>query len=336
MDTAIAPPPLPRRPRRSRWVVPVLIGAAVLGLALAILARRETPGAALGFKSAGGEDEFPRFRETWSHGSGTAKVVRIAVEGPIFRDGGGWFGPIDSIESVLRQVRAASNDPAVRGILLEVDSPGGAVTPCDEIHRALTRFREAGGRQVVVFVRDMAASGGYYIATAADWIVAEPTAIVGSIGVLMEAINWHELSRRLGIDATTVKSGDNKDLFNPFRPVDSNHVAIVQRLIDDSYARFRDLVARGRNLTEAEVKELADGSIFPAARAREEKLIDELGYFEDAVAAMARRLGVDQVRVVRYETRPSLLRMLMSAEATAWLRRLAGPPVPRQLMLWRP
>ncbi len=329
------PPPLPPRRGRRIWLVAV---PALIALLWILGAARPTSATRFWARArVGGEDEYPQFEETWSYGSGTTKVVRIAVDGPIFREiGAGFFSTVDPVEDALRQIRAAVNDKEVRGILLEVNSPGGAVTPCDEIHRALQNFRtSATGRRVVVHVRDMAASGGYYVAAAADRIVAEPTAIVGSIGVLMESLNWHILSRRVGVDATVIRSGENKDLLNPFRPVDSNHVAILQRMVDEMHARFRNLVAQGRGLSADEAAALADGSVFTAARARELKLVDKLGGFEDAVKQIAGLLDVETVKVVRYETRPRLWRELFRARLPDPLRGLQSATAPRLLMLWR-
>lgn len=296
-----------------------------------------SPGAVWSFRQRGGEDEFPRLRERWSSGSGTTKVVRIALEGPIFRGSAGFFSAGDMVESVLRQIRVATNDEDVRAILLDLSSPGGAVTPCDEIHAALRRFRESReDRRVIAFVRDLAASGGYYIAVAADHILAEPTAMVGSIGVIFQSLNWHQLAGKIGVDASVVKSGDNKDLMNPFRPVNSNHVEILKRIVDDVYGRFCDLVAKGRDLGRDQVRELADGTVFTAAEARDRKMIDEIGFWEDAVHTTAQQLGVETVRVVRYEDRPRLLQELLGADVSAAARRLASHTGPQLLMIWAP
>ncbi|MCX7818736.1 MAG: signal peptide peptidase SppA [Kiritimatiellae bacterium] len=329
------PPPLPR-PRRC-WLPWTVAVVAVVALIVVAGQRRvaELAGApaARWIGQRGGEDEFPRLRERWSYGSGTTKVACIRLDGPIFRGSVGFFAGGDLVESVLRQIRAASNDEHVRAILLDVSSPGGAVTPCDEIHAALRRFRESReDRRVVALVRDLAASGGYYVAVAADRIVAQPTAIVGSIGVLFESLNWHELARKLGVDAAVVKSGENKDLMNPFRPVDTNHLEILKRIVDDCHRRFCELVAKGRNLPVEEVRSLADGTVFTAADARARRMVDEIGFWEEAVAATARELGVETVRVIRYEDRPLFLRELFGATVGPAARRLG----PQLLMLWAP
>lgn len=330
-----------RKSNRLPWVFAgILLLALCISLAVnaGILAGFEAGGGGQG--SEGGEDEYPRLTETWSYGSGEIKVARIAIDGILMRglSGGGLLGGgEDMVESVLRQIRAATIDDEVRGILIEMDTPGGAVTPSDEIFDALRRFRAAReGRKIVVFVRDLAASGGYYIAMAADRIVAEPTAIVGSIGVIMESVNWNVLTQKIGVDATTIKAGENKDLLNPFRPVDPAHVRILQTLVDDIHKRFRSLVAEGRKLTAEKVAKLADGSIYTADAAKTHGLIDEIGYWDEAVGSIARELGADTVRVVRYDQKVSVFDRLFSIRSPPILNRLSASEHPRPMFLWRP
>lgn len=330
------------KPQRMPWIFAgVLLVALIVSLVLnAGLAAGVLHGQGGGGGGEGGEDEFPQLTETWSYGGGEAKVVRIAVDGIIMRglSGGGLLGGgEDLVESVLRQIRAATNDDEVRGILIEMDSPGGAVTPSDEIYDALRRFRASDdGRKVVVFVRDLAASGGYYIAMASDHIIAEPTAIVGSIGVIMESFNWNILTQKIGVDATTIKAGENKDLLNPFRPVDPGHVRILQSLVDETHKRFRAIVAEGRKLTAEQVKAISDGSIFTADAAKEKGLVDGIGYWEEAVERMAEQLGVDDVRIVRYEQGGTVLDRLLGVRAPAILDRLTRMDSPRPMFLWKP
>jgi len=330
------------KPQRAPWILAgVLLVALIVSLVvIAALAAGRGLVAHGGGDDGGGEDQFPQLMETWSYGRGEAKVARIAVDGIIMRglSGGGLFGGgEDMVEGVLRQIRAATNDDDMKGILLEVDSPGGGVTPSDEIYDALKRFRASDpGRKVVVFVRDLAASGGYYVSMASDRIVAEPTAIVGSIGVIMESVNWNVLTQKIGVDATTIKAGENKDLLNPFRPVDPDHVRILQAMIDQIHGRFRSIVAEGRAMDAAKVKELADGSIFTADAAKEKGLIDEIGYWDEAVAAMGAQLGVQDVRVIRYESGGSLFDRLFEVRAPGILGRLARMDGPRPMALWRP
>ncbi|MDZ4198517.1 MAG: S49 family peptidase, partial [Kiritimatiellia bacterium] len=226
------PPPLPVPTRRCShgffWAAIVLLSLALIGS----LARSVKPGSRVKQRSVSvPEDQYPSFTETHSYGRGDVKAVRIPVQGVIVRSTEtGWFGiQTDMTESILQQIRSARNDKDVKAILLEVDSPGGAITPTDEIAAALRDFRASrSDRRIVAYIRDLAASGGYYVIAGADRIVSEPTALVGSISVILQTLNWHGLSERIGITDTTIKSGSNKDLLNPFHPVPEEQRAMLQ------------------------------------------------------------------------------------------------------------
>ena len=284
-------------------------------------------------------DEAPRLDETWSFGSGDVKAVRIPLEGVILRAEKEGFltARPDMVEAVLTQVRAAGRDPDMRAIILEVNSPGGGVTPSDEIYNALARFRASRpDRRVVVFIRDLGASGAYYAAMAGDLILAEPTAAVGSIGVIMQTLNLRGLSEKIGITDVTIKSGENKDLLNPFRPVDTNQVALLQELIDDMQARFTRIVAEARQLDPAESPDLFDGRIFSAEDALDKGLIDGIGYWDDVLARTSQLLDTGALRVVRYEAQKTFLEHLLEGSAPVRLPELKAIQAPRFLYLWKP
>lgn len=288
---------------------------------------------------AGPQDEYPRFTVRWSYGHGDTVVVRIPLEGIITRhaDGGLLMPRYDKVELLVNRIRAARQDERVRGIILEVDSPGGAVTPSDEIYHALKQFRQSrDDRRVIFFTRDMAASGAYYAAMASDWIVAEPTAIVGSIGVLIQTLNWRELSERLGVRDTTIKSGETKDLLNPFREVSEDEWGILQDLVDSMYRRFARIVREARGFDEATMKRIADGRVFTAEDALKEGMIDEIGYWDDVVQRTAEMFGEPSVKIIRYERRPDWSDWLMGLRnplhGTVW----SEWERPRILYLWRP
>jgi protease-4 len=290
------------------------------------------------------EDECPKLKEIWSYGHGHVKVARIPVSGVIMREtDDSLFGVgVDRVEATIRQIRAAQNDSAVKAIILEVDSPGGAISPTDEIYRALSDFRaSAKGRKVVVLVRGLAASGGYYVAMASDWIIAEPTALLGSISVIMQTLNWKGLSEKIGVQDVTIKSGKNKDLLNPFREVNPEHVSMLQAMVDHLHRYFVNIVKKGRDIDEAALKELCDGRVFSAEEAQKLKLIDQTGYWSDALDKTAQLLGQSAaaIKVVRYEEHSSF---------ATWLADLRGPDLklglppwlgaagPQFLYLWQP
>lgn len=302
-------------------------------------------------KSAGGHahhassdvpvDEEPNLSEVWSHGYGDAKVARISVDGVIMRESeGGFFEvPQDKIERILAEIRAAQNDEDIQGIILEVDSPGGGVTPSDEIYDALKKFKDSDkDRKIVVLMRDLAASGGYYVSMAGDWLIAQPTAIVGSIGVIMQSMNLKGLGDKVGVRDVTIKSGKNKDLLNPFGEVDTNHIAVLQKMIDTTYERFFRIVKENRTVAEPKLREIADGRIFDASEALTLKLVDQIGYWDDAMKKMAELLGEEDIKVIRYETRVSVFDRLMNAKAPVAvdLKALQEAAQPKMQYRWQP
>ena len=334
---------LPSRPCRhgSFWAVIVAL-AAVLGVSLMInlTAVGVLSGSAKPLLDQRGEDEFPSFSETHSYGAGTTKVVRIWFAGILTRElDGGWLGSVDPVEDCLRQIRAARQDDEVAAILFEVDSPGGDVTAADEIHRELTLFKESrADRRIVVLVHDLAASGGYYVSVPADRIIAQPTALIGSIGVILQTLNVQGLSEKIGVTDTTIKSGKNKDLLNPFHAVDPEQVALLQESVDALHDRFVELVAAGRALKKSEVRPLADGRLFTADEALRHKLIDAIGYWDEACATLADLLGEEDLYVVTYQVEQTFLEQLLGVRAPLpGLRALlSAAATPRRLYLWRP
>jgi len=248
-------------------------------------------------------DEYPSFEEEWSYGEGEVKVVRLQLTGIIARESeAGWFEtPRDKIEDLTLAIRAARNDGDVKAIILEIDSPGGGITPSDELFNELNLFKQsAEGRKVIVFLRDLAASGGYYVAMSGDWLVAQPTTVIGSIGVIMQTLNWKVLSDKIGVTDTTIKSGDNKDMLNPFRESNPEEIALLQKMIDAMHERFRGIVATSRGLDLTALDDIADGRIFTSDEALKLKLIDQIGYWDEVVNKTADLLGVDAIKVVRY------------------------------------
>jgi protease-4 len=280
-------------------------------------------------------DQAPSFEEVWSYGYGAVKVARIGLVGVIMpgrRERVIGYEP-DMVETVLSRIRAATADSTVKAILLEVDSPGGAVTASDEIYTALQRFKEKDEERIVmVFVRSLGASGAYYAAMAGDYIMAEPTSIVGSVGVIMQTLNMKGLADWVGVSSVTIKSGENKDMLNPFEAVDPVHVAMLQDLVDGMQERFASIVETSRQL---ESRELLDGRVFSARQAVEAGLLDGIGYFPDAVEVLKQLLGVDDIYMIRYQRKTGFFQMLMSAKAPK-IPDFNAVQSPRFLYLWKP
>jgi len=202
---------------------------------------------------------------------------------------------------VKRQLKAARQDRAVKGIILRVNSPGGTISASDEIYH---QIRDKTEKPVVAFMQGLAASGGYYTSVACDTIVAEPTVITGSIGVIAGWFVIQDLlEQKLGIEPVIVKSGEKKDWPSSFRKASEQEIQYLQeKLIIPAYNRFVDIVAEGRkdSITANEVRNLADGSIYGAQEALDLKLVDHIGYFDEALNQVKSLAGITEAQVVQY------------------------------------
>ena len=248
-----------------------------------------------------GEDEYPHMIEKWSTGSGTTRVVRVPVTGMIMLAPSPW-GERSAV-TALRSIRRATHDATVKALILEINSGGGGITASDIIYKALLNFKAAQPeRKIVVVMGDMAASGAYYISLPADYIIAHPTTVTGSIGVIMQTYNFKELAAKIGVTDVTIKSGANKDFFNPVQDVKPEQKAIMQRLITRMHERFVALIIENRKLSKDVVQKLADGRVYLADEAVRNGLIDGIGYYQDAERKVADLLGADDgIKVLRYQ-----------------------------------
>jgi protease-4 len=315
-----------------RQIVAVVVG---LALAMAALGGAFAAGFGLGtvVGAAGGRAGVaaglvPGGPERRLGGVGPEKVAVIRIVGPITREGVSGL-PLDSGGAASRRIAAllerARRDPAVRGVVVELNTPGGSVVASDEIARGLQALRRA-RKVVVALMTEVAASGGYYVASGADHIVADPTTITGSIGVIVTLANIQELSRKIGWRTIVFKSGAFKDLGNPNRPVTPQEAAILQGFVDEAYGRFVDVVAQGRRMDRARVRSLADGRIYSGAQALRLGLVDSLGGFTEAVDAVKRRTGLADPVIVEYGGEGLLWALLGSTgrRVRLWL---GGPPL---------
>lgn len=223
-------------------------------------------------------------------------IALIRIEGVI----------LDSQE-VIQQIEHFADDSAIQAIVVRIDSPGGAVVPSQEIYAALKRVRDDGEKTVVTSMGNMAASGGYYIASASNMILANPGTITGSIGVIMELTNVEKLLDKVGIESLVVKSGLHKDLASPFRPLSEDSRAILQHVMDDVHDQFIHAVAEGRDMEVEQVHALADGRIFTGRQALAVDLVDRLGTLQDAIQLAADLAGItEEPTVIEVEPRFSL------------------------------
>ncbi len=223
------------------------------------------------------------------------KIAVIRIEGIIYGQ---------QARDVCTQLKQARQDKRVKGLIIRVNSPGGTISASDQIYKEIRKYRQEENKPVVAFMQGVAASGGYYTSVACEKIIAEPTTITGSIGV----ISWYFvvqelLENKLGILPVVVKSGQKKDWPSSFEaPTEEQRKYLQDKLISPAYERFVEVVAEGRksSLTEAEVRRLADGGIFGAQEARDEKLIDDIGYLDDAIELVKSMAKIDKAQVVEY------------------------------------
>ena len=247
---------------------------------------------------------------------------------------------------VREELKKAQGDPKVKALVLRINTPGGTVTASDVIFRELQLFKQEKKIPVVAVMMDVAASGGYYVALAADTIVAHPTTVTGSIGVIMLSFNAEGLMQKLGVAATAIKSAERKDMGSPFRALTAEERAIFQSVIDELYRQFVAKVVERRKLPEATARALGDGRVYTAEQALGHRLVDRIGYMPDAIDVARRAASLEKARIIVYH-RPRQYRATYYAEAQhseggfatgsvlSALGAMAGPG-PKFLYLWLP
>ena len=230
------------------------------------------------------------------------RIALIRVEGVIL-----------DAQPTVSELKKFGDSPSVKAIVLRIDSPGGGVVPSQEIYDAVKRVRNKSNKAVVASMGTVAASGGYYIASATDRIMANPGTLTGSIGVIMEMANLEGLLKKIGVEGVVIKSGRFKDIGSPLRKMSDEDRQLLQAVMDDVHQQFIQAVAEGRSLDIAEVQPLADGRIFTGRQAKEAKLVDELGDLDDAIRLAADLAGIEgEPRVVEPRRRFSIRELLES------------------------
>jgi protease-4 len=265
-------------------------------------------------------------------GPRTAKIAVITVQGTI---------DDEQAQDVYKQIKSARQDKRVKGLILRVNSSGGTPSGSDQICNEIRKYRQEEDKPVVAFMQGIAASGGYYVSVGCDQIVAEPTAITGSIGVIAGYFVIQQLlEEKLGIQPAIFKSSEKKDWPSPYQQVTEEQRRYIQdKLITPAYDRFVQVVAEGRRevLTLADVKRLADGSIYGAKEALSEKLIDKIGYIDEAVEQVKSLAGIEKAQVVEYR-KPFSLAYLLSSRSRNILKidksTLYELSTPQVLYLW--
>jgi len=211
---------------------------------------------------------------------GSDKVALVKLEGLLV-----------SADDVVEELNDYAEDSSIKAIVLRIDSPGGGVVVSQEIYNAVKNARKE-GKKVVASMGTVAASGGYYVAAAADRIVANPGTLTGSIGVKMEFANIEKLLEKIGVKGMVVKAGEYKDVGSPFRDMSDPEKKLLQDVIDDVHSQFIKAIAEGRHMQEADVRAIADGRIFTGRQALELKLVDQLGDLTDSVRIAGELVGI--------------------------------------------
>lgn len=237
-------------------------------------------------------------------GDTTKQIAELSVKGEIIDTGAGAGGLFATAgydhQAALKQLDTIKRDDTIKGILLTVDSPGGSTYASDEFYQKLKEVKAA-GKKVYVQMETMAASGGYYIAAPADKIYAGPQTLTGSIGVIMESVDYSELLSNFGVKTNTIKSGEHKDILSPSREMTQEERDILQSINKDSFDQFVNVIVKGRDMSESKVRELADGRIYSAQQAKQNGLVDEIGYKDATLKDLKKAIKANDAQVISFD-----------------------------------
>ena len=235
------------------------------------------------------------------------------------------IGIISDSRDIVRQLREYGDDTSIKGIILRIDSPGGSVAPSQEIYDEVLKIRR-NGKKIYASMGNLGASGGYYIAAAADKIFANPGTLTGSIGVIMAFSNFEELMRKIGLRPEVIKAGKFKDVGSPGRAMTKEERNYLQNVVDDVHSQFIEAIALGRGIKIEEARKLATGSIFTGRQALKLNLVDNMGGMEDAIAGLSQALGiVGRPNLIQEEPEVSPLDWLLKGSISKEIRSTLSP-----------
>ena len=262
--------------------------------------------------------------DRWKSPSGEIALVRIQ-------------GMIMDSQNIVRQLSNYRHNPNVRGIVLRIDSPGGAVAPAQEIYNEIMKLK-ADHKTVYASMGTVAASGGYYIACAANYVLANPGTLTGSIAAVMAFSNIEELTDKIGVKPIIIKSGKYKDVGSPLRGMKPEERKILQGVVDDVHQQFVQAVAKGRGLPVSEVNEIADGRIMTGQQALTLKLVDEMGGLEKTIELLAKKIGVEgRPKVIEEKEKTPFFDWLLQSSLPSRLAATLMPAsIPRLQYVWFP
>ncbi len=246
----------------------------------------------------------PIGNEKFVHGDKHSKnkILLISVNGIILEqsDDSPFYNKKGILETIKDAFAKAEEDSNIKAIVLSVNSPGGGITECDEIHHEIMKFKAKKQIPIVVSMQDLAASGGYYISAPAQKIFAQPTTLTGSIGVIMEFTNIEGLFTKIGLESVTIKSGKLKDIASPTRDMTKEENELLNKMVGEMSQRFFKVVREGRkNITDEQFKVISDARIFTAHQAKDIGLVDEIGYLDDAFNAARDLAGIKDAKLIK-------------------------------------
>ena len=281
-------------------------------------------------------------------GSGSAKVLMLDLVGMISSSEEHGFYPLPSQVARLKEaLTKAAADPDVQSLVLRINTPGGTVTASDVLYHELRLFKQKKKVPIIASIMDVGASGGYYVAMGADKIVAHPSSVTGSLGVIMLTMNANGLLEKIGVQAAAITSGPKKDMGTPFRAMTDDERAIFQSVINGFYERFLAVIKEGRrNLTADEIRKLADGRIYSGEQAKAVGLVDSVGYLDDAIELAKKEAGLTEASLVVYqqpgEYRHNIYSQMLGQQGSASLltnfdlMALVRGGTPQFMYLWMP
>ena len=267
---------------------------------------------------------FALLPDHWKSPSGEIAIVNI-------------HGMLMDSRDIVQQLSDYRHNPQVRGVILRIDSPGGAVAPAQEIYSEILKLRD-NNKTVYASMGTVAASGGYYIACAADYVLANPGTLTGSISAVMALNNIEELTKKVGVKPNIIKSGKFKDLGSPLRAMTPEEQILLQNVVNDVHEQFVDAIAKGRGLPLSEVRRVADGRIMTGQQALKLNLIDEVGGLEKTIDLLAKKIGITgKPKVIEQKEKIPFLGWLLQGKFSNRLAETFIPsPQPRLQYLWFP
>jgi len=289
---------------------------------------------------AGGKETQQQASSKLSPRGSKGNVALIRIRGMISEpSSSSGFGDPVGASAIARRIRSTADRDDVKAIILDINSPGGTVGAVQDIYNAVLYAREKKGKKVVALMRDMAASGGYYISVACDKIVAQPGTLTGSIGVIFQTSNFEGLMTKVGVQFGAIKSGKMKDMGSPFRAMTDEEKALFQSLIDDSYDQFFQAVKTGRPDINADtLRGYADGRVFTGRQALKIGLVDLLGGEDDALKLAGDLAGVKNPEIINIRTNSFRDWFMSSLDSEAANKNLVGQiesaAAPKMSYLW--